>query len=225
MGDTHLMGGAAAWLAGCAATHPAPLVTTLGLGLALAGSLAVDIDHERADAAQFARLGGTAGVAAAAVLAVTSPHSRTWLMLGGAGLVVAMVPWLVRPHGGGFRGVIHSQFGLGFAVAASFLPCFWGWPAWAGAAIMTGWVSHLVLDGLTKEGLPLRWVPGEPRYAQERYGWLPRSQSMTTGGPRPGRRKGRKRRRKAGLEYKLVQPALAVFIAAAGALILTGGHL
>jgi len=225
MAPTHALGAVTAWLAGVAVagqfTEPlVPGTIVLGAGLAVVGGLAVDVDHERADAAQFARLAGLGVLTAAAVIGVSERGKPgAWELLAAAGMVLGLLPWVTRPHGGGYRGVVHSKWGLIFAALASFVPCLTGaWPVWAGAATMTGWVSHLALDALTKEGLRLNWPD------QTRWGWLPKTQSMATGGPRRRRGKGRKGRRRVGLEYKLVQPVLCGCAAGSLVLILIGGH-
>jgi membrane-bound metal-dependent hydrolase YbcI (DUF457 family) len=212
MGTTHAEGGAAAWLVLVALTRQPPLVAVEGAGLAVAGALAVDIDHRSSDAARFARLAGLvlAGVAGWAVLAHRLPVG----VLAVPALIGAL-PWLTRPHTGRFRGVVHSVWGLAFCVAAALGPAWAGlWPWWAGLAVVTGWVSHLVLDAMTKEGLPLAWP------SRDRWGWLPKAYSMTTGGKRvPGRRK---RGWRTGPEFWLVQPALAVLAVGSAVLIVMG---
>ena len=128
MGTRHAEGGAAFWLAGCAVIHPAPLVILEGLGLAVGGAYAVDIDHRSSEVTQF------------------------------LGPLTGLLSWCVRPRCGRYRGVIHSWWGVLAVALGSFVPCvFTGWPWWAGTAIMTGWVSHLALDAGTAEGLPLCW--------------------------------------------------------------------
>ncbi len=209
MGETHMLGGVAAWAGICALAQPTPGVVVAGAGLAVAGGLAPDIDHRRADAAQIARGAGWAAVAAGGLLALAatsvSPWHRYWPAIVAAGLLVASLPWVTRPRcGGHFRGPVHSMWGLAAAIALALGPAAFGlWPGWAGVAVIAGWCSHLVLDAMTKEGIPLAWnlLTGDPG---PRFAFLPRDASMTTG----GKRRGRKWRRRSGPEYWLVQPAL-----------------
>jgi membrane-bound metal-dependent hydrolase YbcI (DUF457 family) len=218
MAPTHVLGGVAAWLAGCALAGAPPPVTALGLGLAAAGGLAPDIDHQRAEAAQFCRAAGgvACAVGLAAALSPARGHPQPWFVLAGAGALVGLLPWLTRPHGGGYRGFVHSLWGVG-AVAALGGAAYGlaHAPLWAVAAFGAGWLSHLVLDALTREGLRLCWP------SQIRYGWFPKAASMRTGGRKPGHRG----RGPAGLEYVLVQPALIAVAITAGWLAVTGGSL
>jgi len=209
MGETHAMGGVAAWAGVCAVVQPPATVVLAGGGLALAGGLAPDIDHRKADAAQIVRGAGWSLVAVGALLALAAtaatPWHRYWPFIAAAGMGLAALPWVVRPRcGGHFRGVVHSRWGLLAATALALAPALAGlWPLWAGGAVLMGWLSHLALDALTKEGLPFAWklTTGDPG---PRYGLLPRAQSMTTG----GRRRGKRWRRRSGPEYWLVQPVL-----------------
>ena len=232
MGETHLEGAVVSWLGACAgaslvASEPSPRVVIAGMALAGIGGLAVDTDHRRSEAAQFLRMAGVAVLTIAGLGLVSQAVTHApnyWPLLAAGGLLLAWLPALTRPHDGGYRGVLHSVWGLLAAGALSFAPLLFvgGWPVWASAALMCGWCSHLVLDAMTKEGLPLAWAPGNPG---PRFGWLPARYSMTTGGKRPrkgqGRRKGHSR---AGMEYRLVQPVLAVAgIFAVWVLVIGGG--
>lgn len=230
MGHTHMLGGAAAWLAVCAVAKAAPLAVVDGTGLAVCGGLAVDIDHTRSDAAQFARaagglilLGGGLALLVTRATAGAPGLARYWPLLLAGGAVLASLSWMVRPRCGKHRGIVHSKWGVGFAVLFSFGPCvFTPWPLWAACAVLTGWLSHLVLDAWSKEGLPLNWPD------MSRWGWLPRDWSMTTGGTakRKGRNvRGKRRRRRwieSGAEYTVMQPALAVVAVAALWMIVRG---
>jgi hypothetical protein len=183
----------------------------------VAGSLAPDVDHAKAHAAKFARTAGSlAALAGVLGIALLAPAPGFPLLVA-VGLGVAVLPWLTRPRNGHFRGVVHSVWGWCAIVAVTFIPTALfpaHWPPWAAFAVLLGWASHLALDALTVEGLPLAW-PSPARYA-----FLPKAQSISTGGKRPSRvrsRKGRARkqwlaRRKAGAEYWLVQPALTLAI-------------
>jgi hypothetical protein len=220
MGTTHAMGAAAVWLAGCAVLGPpAPTVIAAGAGLAVAGGLAPDIDHRNAGAAKVARMAGLALVGAAGFAALTATSHHDWRLWAIIGAVVGLAPWLLRPRGGGFRGCVHSRLGLVVCLAAAWLPLvFWSswWPWWAALAVSLGWVSHLALDALTKEGLPWAWEPGR---RGPRFGWLPKAESMRTGGKR---KRGKGRRGRVGLEYRLVQPVLVVALAGLGWLLIGG---
>lgn len=217
MARTHAMGGAAAWLGCCAVTGPLPAITTLGLGLAAVGALAPDIDHSRAEAAQFCRKAGLlAFVGGLGGAAAERAHPGPWLALAAGGVLMGLLPWLTRPHGGGYRGAVHSLWGV--AAVAVLGALAWGVahvPVWAVTAFAAGWVSHLVLDAMTREGLRLCWP------SQVRWGWFPKAASMRTGGRKPGHRG----RGPVGLEYVIVQPALVVVIAAAGLVAVMGGSL
>jgi membrane-bound metal-dependent hydrolase YbcI (DUF457 family) len=215
MGRTHLMGGAAAWLAGCAVAGASPTIVGTGTAVALAGSLAPDVDHRSAEAAQFCRLAGSAVAAAGAAGLLLANPGPQWALLAAAGVLLALLPWATRPHGGGFRGWVHSLWGAAACALLAFVPVAVGWvPLWAGLAFTAGWASHLILDAMTAEGLRLFWP------SQVRYGWFPKAASMRTGGRRPGHRgKGR-----VGREYVLVQPPLMAIIAVAGWAVVTGVH-
>jgi len=226
MGKDHALGGAAAWLVPCALLAPSAPVVVLGTGLAVAGSLAPDVDHRRADAARFARLAGSAVCVAAVVVVVlvAGPKDRAARAAAAGGVLLALLPWAVRPRcGRGYRGWPHSLIGLAVASGLAFVPCLvTGWPVWAGAAVMAGWCSHLVLDAMTREGLPLAWTP---LGRGPRFGWLPAGWSIITGGKR---RRSRRRRTLAEWyaaegERVLVRPALALIVAASAAWIVMGG--
>lgn len=225
MGPTHMLGGAAAWLAGCAVMGPPPGVTVIGGAVAVAGALAPDIDHERAEAAQWCRLAGSAIAAAGVAALMLGPSGSRGVVLLGGGAALGLLPWAVRPRRGGFRGIVHSRWGLAGCLVLAGLAVAAGVPWWAGAAFTAGWCSHLALDALTREGLRLDWP------SQVRYGWLPKSMSMRTGGRKPGtgrKRKGkwrRRRRQPVGREYVFVQPVLVAVCLGAGWLALVGGHL
>jgi hypothetical protein len=216
MGTTHMLGGAAAWLGVCAFTTPAPFVTAAGAGLALAGALAPDVDHRKSDAADFARSAGMAVVLFAAVtLSTAAPARGQPVLLAGAGVALACLPRMTRPHAGhGFRGVVHSLWGLAAMVMLATVPvALTAWPWWAGLAIVTGWCSHLVLDAFTIEGLPLAWP------VRRRFGWLNEAHSVRTG----GKRARRGDRRHTGREYTLVQPLLTIMLVMAAAGCVIGG--
>jgi len=225
MGHTHMMGGAAGWLGLCALVQPSPKVVVAGTGLAVAGALAPDIDHRSADAAQFLRLAGTVlvglGFAGAALLGWATGG---WPLFVAAGLLLAVLPWAVRPrHGGGFRGIIHSEWGLGAWALLAFIPCLItaAWPVWAAAALVTGWVTHLVLDAMTREGLPVPYN----RARTHRLGFVAAASSMTTHGKARGWRKHPIRARlRSGPEYWAVQPALCAAIIVAALAAMRGGR-
>jgi membrane-bound metal-dependent hydrolase YbcI (DUF457 family) len=223
MGHTHVMGGAAFWLTGAAVAGAGPVVTFGGLGIAaFVGALAPDIDHRKAEAAQFLRAAGLAIVLAAVAAGLTgvAGGSRVWEVWAALGAFAGLLPWLVRPRcGGGFRGVVHSQWGLlAVVVTCLLVVVLTPVPVWCGVALVVGWCSHLVLDALTAEGLRWDWPD------QSRFGIFPRRISMRTGGPklRRGRRRGGKRRR-TGTEYKIVQPVLLCWILLAGWAVVSGG--
>jgi len=213
MGKTHMLGGAAGWLGGCALAAPSATVVVAGTALAVGGALAPDIDHRSADAARALRTVGTvtvaAGFAGAALLGVTG---LGWPLFIAAGLLLAMLPWAVRPHhGGGFRGVVHSEWGLAAWALLAFAPCLFttAWPPWAAVALLAGWVSHLVLDAMTREGLPVPYN----RARTHRLGWVSAASSMTTKGRARGWRKHPIRARlRSGPEYWAVQPMLCAAI-------------
>lgn len=186
MGHTHILGGCAAWLAGCAAMPvlAGPLtarVIILGLPVAAAASLAPDIDHRRSEVTKA---------------------------LGPLGWIGFQ---LTRPRCGGNRGIMHSR--VIFAALAVGLLVAWflrAVPAWVAWAAVAGWASHIVLDMATREGVRWDWP------SRRRFGWLPKAQSMRTGGP--GRKPGQRR----GLEYKLVQPVLLLAVFGLAWLIVRG---
>lgn len=224
MGPTHVMGGVALWLAGCAAWGTTGQVVAGGCIAAGVGALAPDVDHRSAEAAKFTRGAGlVVAVAAVAVAGMQARHghdNRQWLYLAYGGVAVGLLPWLLRPHGGGFRGITHSVWGLvAWTILMGAVVLAAGLPVWFGLAGWLGWCSHLALDAMTREGLRWAWP------SQQRWGWFPGRVSMRTGGRKPftKRRKGTRRRTRLGLEYVYVQPALVAVIAGAGWLLIHGG--
>jgi membrane-bound metal-dependent hydrolase YbcI (DUF457 family) len=62
------------------------------------------------------------------------------------------------------RGPLHS---LVFALGVTAIACFafwWYWLPWTwGLAFGWGWLSHILADGLTKEGVPFFWPFNDER--------------------------------------------------------------
>ncbi len=158
----HLVAGLSAVLLAEGATHfiqphtlagitlPAPLVLVPALGLALAGALLPDIDL------------------ATSRIAYETGTGR------GQGCLTGLVFHWVRKLLGGHRGLTHTLwagvacalfFGLKLGtvnwLGRTWLCFFPGiWPAWSdlGTAFSLGYLSHIVGDLLTKDGVKL-WYP------------------------------------------------------------------
>ena len=141
-------------------------------------------------------IGMTAAAAAAAYLVWTAPHyaPATVAAVLLAGHIGALLPdmdstageiWQSIPMGKvvgtvaskaafGHRNLTHSLVGLALFGGASWwllshLPGYWGLEmAWVWRAFMIGYVSHLLADGITEEGIPLLWP------VQHMYGFPPR---------------------------------------------------
>lgn len=142
-----------------------------------------------------------AAIATGAALAPDIDHERS-IARSSLGPITHGLSWLVRTLGGGQRRVTHCLLGT-IAVTVGLL--LTGWPRWVAAAILAGWVSHLLLDACTEQGIPLLWPD------LRRWG-LPRDLAITTGG-----RRGRGGRRpRWPLERVLWVPALVAACAVAG---------
>jgi len=123
-----------------------------------------------------------AGALCGEVIAVLS-HAPPAIAVGGvvAGLIAGLAPdidhsgstishriplgWVVGTvlkH----RGVTHSLFAalLWWALWARWLVPHVHLPEWWAVAALAGYLSHLLLDGATKEGVPLLW-PWPRRYS------------------------------------------------------------
>lgn len=134
MGPTHAMIGAASWLGGLAALNAAgsaPIGVAIGLG----------------------------GTALAALLALM-PDIDTKNSLGSKlmGPVTETLSFGIRKLFGGHRKITHSLLGVAL-VAVPLFACVQSLHLipWVAAAIVTGWVSHIAADMLTREGCPLLW--------------------------------------------------------------------
>lgn len=129
MGQTHMLGGAAGWLAVSTVTHQPLGAAALGALVAAGAALGPDIDHA---------------------------HSRvTWLVAP----ITVPLSWLVRHGPGGtHRHLTHSVVGTGLWLWLCLAVGGWlGWPGWVVGALVAGWVSHLALDGCTTQGIWLAW--------------------------------------------------------------------
>jgi inner membrane protein len=96
-------------------------------------------------------------------------HPRSWLG--------QRLPWLSKPIAKvfGHRGITHSLFAVSLMVAAALAAIYW-LPAWEGPAgiripfpalvlgLAVGYLSHLLADWLTPNGIPLCW-PWRYRFA------------------------------------------------------------
>lgn len=87
-----------------------------------------------------------------------------WALIAlGAGLGLMLLSWLLYKslH---HRGPLHS---LVFALGVTAIVCFafwWYWLPWTwGLAFGWGWLSHILADGLTKEGVPFFWPFNDER--------------------------------------------------------------
>jgi len=167
-------------LAGQALGFPRPETSTLltGVGVIAAGAIAVDIDHPQAfvSAALPRIILRTAAplIALAVGVAVTVPlmsHSTDSLVeilrmpfvqwaAAIIGLVIGLtlISWLIS-HTLGHRGPLHSlTLSVGMTVVA--VGILWSLGAglfWWGLGFGWGWLSHVLADGLTEQGMPLWW--------------------------------------------------------------------
>ena len=132
MGKTHEMIGGAAWL-GAVATIPVLghigwLAILGGWGLAYTAGLGPDIDH---------------------------PNATITKMLGP---VTRGIHNLLSALGVKHRGMTHSFFAAGF-VALLLAACvlYWHLQPWVAAAIVIGWLSHSLIDGIGKQKVQYFW--------------------------------------------------------------------
>jgi len=152
-GRTHLLGG----IASVTALHLIPGAVTAGSDDTNIGLLAL-----------------IAGIGAL-LPDLDARHSTINHWKIGGGIEPLALPSLLIYRAFGHRGLLHSLAGWGIASVCFSLPLLL-WLGWQPAsALSLGYLSHLLLDGCTKTGVPL-WYP-HPR----RVWVLPTALRVTTG--------------------------------------------
>jgi len=126
----------------------------------------------------MSRLGMLAGVAAlGALLPDLDAHDSKLQRLSVGGIAPFVLPARLLHHALGHRGLLHSALGLCLVVLLFGPPlaAFLGWQA--PFALLLGYASHLLLDGCTRSGIPLRYPN------RRRWHALPLSLRLVTSSP------------------------------------------
>lgn len=141
MGRTHWVIGGASWLGGMVAANTGgnlplnPTVIAGGFVIASIAALLPDIDTKNSLASKM------------------------------LGPVTGIISWVVRKTFGGHRKITHSLIGAGIMGLAVFgTSQALHIQPWVGAAVMIGWLSHVIVDMITREGCPLLWPFSKVKY-------------------------------------------------------------
>lgn len=162
----------------------------LAVGAAGLGALAPDIDHPSSTVSRriprklfeagaqllalplvlaiaFVALGGSRGEASK-LLGAFAPLIRWGLMFVGPAAALVLVSWVVRRFTR-HRGATHSfVFGASASVLLSILALTLRVAWWIGPVFFWGWLTHLLLDGVTHHGVPALFWPFEGRLQEAR---------------------------------------------------------
>jgi inner membrane protein len=141
MGPTHFVIGGATWLGAMAVltranpSNVTPVIILGGYVIASISALEPDIDTKNSLASKM------------------------------LGPITQVISYVVRKAFGGHRKITHSLIGMGLVGLGVFGVSQWlHIPPWIGAAIMTGWISHVLADMTTREGCPLLWPISKKKY-------------------------------------------------------------